>query len=79
MTLLPGIFLSGFLFPLEAMPKVLQWISYLFPLRYYLVVIRSLMLKGVGFAAIQEEVLALTVFGVGIMSAAALRFRKRLD
>jgi ABC-2 type transport system permease protein len=79
MTLLPSIFLSGFFFPLEAMPKVLQWISYLFPLRYYLVVIRSLMLKGVGFAAIQEEVLALTIFGVGIMSAAALRFRKRLD
>jgi ABC-2 type transport system permease protein len=79
MTLLPGIFLSGFFFPLEAMPKILQWISYLVPLRYYLVVIRSLMLKGVGLAAVQEEVLALTIFGVGIMSAAAMRFRKRLD
>jgi ABC-2 type transport system permease protein len=79
MTLLPSIFLSGFFFPMEAMPKILQWISYLFPLRYYLVVIRSLMLKGVGFSAVQEQVLALTIFGVGIMSAAALRFRKRLD
>ena len=79
MTLLPSIFLSGFFFPLEAMPKVLQWISYLFPLRYYSEVIRSLMLKGTGLAAVQTEVLALTLFGVGIMVVAALRFRKRLD
>jgi ABC-2 type transport system permease protein len=79
MTLLPSIFLSGFFFPLQAMPKVLQWISYLFPLRYYLEVIRSLMLKGTGLAAVQNEVLALTLFGVGIMVVAALRFRKRLD
>jgi ABC-2 type transport system permease protein len=76
---LPSIFLSGFFFPLEAMPKVLQWVAYAIPLRYYLVVIRSLMLKGVGFEAIQSEVVALTIFGVVIMTAAALRFRKRLD
>ena len=42
MLLLPSLFLAGFFFPLEAMPKVLQWISYIFPLRYYLVIIRSL-------------------------------------
>ena len=79
MTLLPSLFLSGFFFPLEAMPKVLQWISYLMPLRYYLSVIRSLMLKGVGIQQIQMEVIALTVFGLALMTAAALRFRKRLD
>ena len=79
MMLLPSIFLAGFFFPLEAMPKVLQWISYVFPLRYYLAIIRSLMLKGVGIAAVQEEVLALAAFGIIIMTAAALRFRKRLD
>jgi len=79
MMLLPSIFLAGFFFPLEAMPKVLQWISYFFPLRYYLAIIRSLMLKGVGLAAVQSEVLALTAFGILIMTAAALRFRKRLD
>jgi ABC-2 type transport system permease protein len=76
---LPSIFLSGFFFPLQAMPKFLQWISYAIPLRYYLVTIRSLMLKGVGLEAIQSEVIALAVFGVVIMTAAALRFRKRLD
>jgi ABC-2 type transport system permease protein len=79
MTLLPGIFLSGFFFPLEAMPQFLQLVSYAIPLRYYLVVIRALLLKGVGAAAIQNEIIALALFGVIIMGAAALRFRKRLD
>jgi ABC-2 type transport system permease protein len=79
MTLLPSIFLSGFFFPIEAMPQVLQWISYLMPLRYYLVIIRSLMLKGVGADALIPQIAALAVFGVVIMSLAALRFRKRLD
>jgi len=76
---LPSIFLSGFFFPIQAMPKFLQWVSYAIPLRYYLVVIRSLLLKGVGFEAIQREVIALAIFGTIIMGAAALRFRKRLD
>jgi ABC-2 type transport system permease protein len=79
MTLLPSIFLSGFFFPLEAMPPVLQYISYLTPLRYYLIIIRSLMLKGVGAQAFSQEILALVVFGVVIMGIAAVRFRKRLD
>ena len=79
MTLLPSIFLSGFFFPLEAMPAILRWLSYLMPLRYYLVIIRSLLLKGVGLEMIQTDVIAMTLFAVGIMAAAALRFRKRLD
>lgn len=78
-TMLPSIFLSGFFFPLEAMPKALQVISYLIPLRYFLIIIRALTLKGVGLVAIQDEVIALALFGIAIMSAAALRFRKRLD
>jgi ABC-2 type transport system permease protein len=79
MTLLPAIFLSGFFFPLDAMPQFLRWISYFMPLRYYLVIIRSLMLKDVGLMAIREDVIALAIFGVALMSAASLRFRKRLD
>jgi ABC-2 type transport system permease protein len=74
--LLPMIFLSGFFFPIAAMPKFLQYVSYaIIPLRYYLVIIRSLMIKGVGFAAIQSEIIALAIFGVVIMGAAALRFK----
>ncbi|PWH15904.1 MAG: ABC transporter permease [Anaerolineae bacterium] len=79
MTLLPSIFLSGFFFPLEAMPQVLQWISYAMPLRYYLSIIRVLLLKGVGLESILSDFVALTLFGLVIMTAAALRFRKRLD
>ena len=78
-TLLPSIFLSGFLYPLETMPLVLRWISYLMPLRYYLVIIRSLLLKGVGLQFLRTEIMALAVFGIAIMSLAAIRFRKRLD
>ena len=79
MLLLPGLFLSGFFFPLEAMPKVLQWISYIFPIRYYLMIIRSLMIKGVGAWVLRNEIIALIIFGFSIMTLVAMRFRKRLD
>ncbi|HEX9388923.1 MAG TPA: ABC transporter permease [Anaerolineales bacterium] len=79
MTLLPSFFLSGFFFPIDAMPRALQLISYLSPLRYYLVVIRALMLKGAGFTAIQNQLIALAIFGFIIMGAAARRFHKTLD
>ena len=49
------------------------------PLRYYLFIIRSLLLKGVGLADIQTQFLLMTLFAAGIMTAAAMRFRKRLD
>ena len=78
-TLLPTIFLSGFLFPLEAMPVALRAVSYVVPLRYYLTIIRSVVLKGVGLEALMPEVLALALIGLILMGAAALRFRKRLD
>jgi ABC-2 type transport system permease protein len=79
MTILPTIFLSGFFFPVEAMPKILQWISYFIPMRYFLVIIRSVLLKGTGIAPLKGEVLALVAFAIVIMAAAILRFRKRLD
>jgi ABC-2 type transport system permease protein len=79
MTMLPAIFLSGFFFPLDAMPKFLQWISLLMPLRYYLRIIRSLLLKGTGVFALKQDIIALIIFGVGLMTLAAIRFRKRLD
>jgi ABC-2 type transport system permease protein len=79
MLLLPSIFLSGFFFPIQAMPPVLQYISMVVPLRYYLVIIRALLLKGVGLNMILDQVIALTIFAIVIMGAAAMRFRKRLD
>ncbi len=79
MSLLPAIFLSGFLFPINNMPWLLRWISYAIPMRYFLEALRVLMLKGAGLAAIQNQVIALVLFGILIMGAAAMRFRKRLD
>jgi ABC-2 type transport system permease protein len=76
---LPSIFLSGFFFPIAAMPPFLQAVSYLVPLRYFLIVVRAVQIKGVGLAAVSNEVVALILFGVVVMGAAAVRFRKRLD
>jgi len=76
---LPAIFLSGFFFPLAAMPPFLQALSYLVPLRYFLIIVRAILIKGVGLAAVTHEVLALIVFGFVVMGIAVLRFRKRLD
>jgi len=76
---LPSIFLSGFFFPLAAMPEVLQVASYAIPLRYFLIIVRGIILKGVGVEALWPEIAALSAFAVIIMGAAALRFKKRLD
>jgi ABC-2 type transport system permease protein len=76
---LPMMFLSGFFFPLAAMPPFLQAISYLIPLRYFLIIVRSILIKGVGLEAVLGEVIALIIFGVAVMGIAARRFHKRLD
>ena len=76
---LPAMFLSGFYFPLAALPKSLQYISYLIPLRYFLIIARSVVLKGVGIDALWPEVEALLIFGIAITSLAVWRFRKTLD
>ena len=77
--MLPSLFLSGFIYPLDAMPRALRLISYLNPLRYMLVIIRGIVLKGVGMRALVNEVVALIVFGVTIMGFAATRLHKRLE
>jgi ABC-2 type transport system permease protein len=77
--LLPSIFLAGFFFPVEAMPAALQWISYLVPLRYMIVIMRGIIVKGVGLEVLAGQVGALLIFGVLIMAFAATRFRKRLE
>jgi ABC-2 type transport system permease protein len=76
---LPMMFLSGFFFPIAAMPPFLQAISYLIPLRYFLIIVRAILIKGVGLSAVINEVLALIVFGLVVMGIAVRRFRKRLD
>lgn len=77
--LLPSIFLSGYFFPIEAMPPLLQAVSRLVPLTYVLIIVRAIVLKGVGLEALVGDVLALAVFGSAVLGLAALRFRKRLE
>jgi len=79
LTMLPSIFLGGFFFPIEAMPGWLQVITYVVPVRYMLVIIRGIILKGVGLQILLQEVIALVIFGIAIMLLAATRFRKRLE
>jgi ABC-2 type transport system permease protein len=75
--LMPMIYLSGFIFPVENMPAVIQPLTYLLPLRYYLVILRSIFLKGVGLETLWPEALALAGWGVAILSLAVARSTKR--
>jgi len=75
----PMVFFSGFIFPVENMPVVIQWISWVVPMKYFLIIIRGIFLKGVGLEVLWPEFLALFVFSVMLFSLAVLRFRKTMD
>src|SRR4030065_1787814 len=74
----PAFILSGFAFPLENMPQWLQYLTYVNPLRYFLVIIRGTFLKGVGLDILWPEMLALAVLGGLMVLVSSMRFRKRL-
>jgi len=76
--MMPSILLSGFMFPIENMPRVIQFMTYVIPLRYFLSIIRGIFLKGSGLAVLWPNVLALLVFGVVILTLSALRFSKKM-
>ncbi|MDO9067366.1 MAG: ABC transporter permease, partial [Deltaproteobacteria bacterium] len=78
-SLLPGILLSGFAFPIESMPAWIKPLTYLVPTRYFLVIIRGIYLKGIGPLVLWRQALPLIVFGVGILVFSALKFKKSLD
>ncbi len=75
----PMFTLSGFAFPISSMPVILQWLTYLDPLRYYLVVIRGTFIKGVGLDALWPDMLGMAALGIGLLGISILRFRKSLD
>lgn len=77
--LLPNIFLSGFFFPIAAMPTWLQAVTYVFPLRYFLTIVRGIFLKGAGVEDLLPAIAAIVVYGVVVMAIATRRFHKRLD
>lgn len=75
----PLFILSGFAFPIASMPQILQWFTLLNPLRYFLVVIRAVFLKGVGFAVLWPEFGALALLAAMMLMLSVVRFRKSLD
>jgi ABC-2 type transport system permease protein len=77
-TMLPALLLSGFFFPIENMPPVLQAVTYLVPARYFMVVIRGIFLKGVGLAVLWKELVFLASFAALMLLASALKFQKRM-
>ncbi len=75
----PFFILSGFSFPISSMPKVLQWMTYANPLRYYLIVIRGTFLKGIGLGVLWPELAAMAAIAVILLTTSILRFRKSLE
>ncbi|MGA3307132.1 MAG: ABC transporter permease [Xanthobacteraceae bacterium] len=75
----PFFILSGFAFPISSMPQVLQWFTYVNPLRYYLVVIRGVLLKGVGLSVLWPDFVAMAVIASVLLTLSILRFRKSLE
>lgn len=76
---LPSILLSGFMFPYAGMPALAQWFAEILPLTHFLRLVRGIMLRGASLAELWLDAIALLVFTAVMMSAAILRFRKRLD
>jgi ABC-2 type transport system permease protein len=76
---MPAFFLSGFTFPIQNMPALIQALSYLNPVRYFMEIVRGIFLKGSGVSALWPQMLVLGVYGVAILGLSAWRFQKRLD
>jgi ABC-2 type transport system permease protein len=79
LAMIPMVYLSGLIFPIENMPPAIQLVTYAIPLRYYAEIIRGVFLRGSGLSVLWPEALALLGMGLALLSVASLRFRKRLD
>ena len=77
--MLPSMMLSGVFFPISSLPAFLQVFSNLLPLTYFIYILRSILIKGVGLDMIVPQVVALMIFAVILLGFAAMRFRKSLD
>lgn len=75
----PSILLSGFIFPRETMPHMVYLMSYFIPLTYFVIIVRGIVLKGLGLFDLWEQVIPLAILAVVILTLSVLRFRKRLS
>ncbi|MFB0564187.1 MAG: ABC transporter permease [Candidatus Aminicenantaceae bacterium] len=78
-TLLPSFILSGFIFPVSSMPRIIQFISYLVPAKYFLVILRGIFLKGNGLSILWPEVFLLLIFGLLLILACSKRLKLSLE
>jgi ABC-2 type transport system permease protein len=76
---MPFIYLSGFTFPISNMPKIIQYTTYLIPLRYFLEIVRGTFLKGAGITELWPQALALLLIGTGVLGLSVARFHKTLE
>lgn len=76
---IPAVLLSGFMFPIENMPEIIQYLTYINPLRYFLVIIRGIFLKGNGMSVLWQQMFALLILGISVITISSLRFKKRLE
>jgi len=79
LVMLPGMILSGFIFPRETMPAIIRWVGGTLPLTYFLEIVRGIVTKGVGIDYLWNSVIALGVFGIVVFIVSAFAFRGRLD
>ncbi len=77
--MMPMIYLSGFAFPIENMPKAVQYITHLIPLKYFITILRGIVLKGIGLSALWVETLILFAMGAGILVISSWRFSKKIE
>ncbi|HMS65261.1 MAG TPA: ABC transporter permease [Ignavibacteria bacterium] len=79
LVIMPMIFLSGFSFPIENMPVIIQYITYLIPLKYFIIIIRGIVIKGLGFYDLWRETTVLFFMGLIILILSSMRFSKKLE
>ncbi len=76
---MPSIMISGFIFPVENMPKVIQYLVYLIPLKYFLIIVRGIFLKGIGLKTLWPQVTPLLILALVMLTLSTRRFQKKLS
>jgi ABC-2 type transport system permease protein len=77
--MLPTILLSGFIYPIENMPEILQWLSHIMPSKWFIIIVKNIMLKGVGLGYIWKETLILTAMTLIFIGLSVKKFKIRLE
>jgi ABC-2 type transport system permease protein len=77
--MIPGLLLSGFIFPISSMPKPVQVLTYVIPAKYFLVIVRSIFLKGVGLRELWSEAVPMTILGLFLFGITVRSFTKQMS